>query len=100
VSISDGELATIRSTGAYRGAVWLTRFNHLPLLALYWLTWTGRAGVVRVPLFVVFTAGIVGGLVLLHRSGVPFVTRFLSWRVEDKRALRQLMRDVYWPRRP
>jgi membrane protein DedA with SNARE-associated domain len=57
-------------------------------------------GPLVVGVWLVLATGVVGALALLHRSGVPFVTRFLSWRVEDKRVLRQLMRDVYWFRRP
>jgi hypothetical protein len=44
--------------------------------------------------------GVVGALVLLYRSGVPFVRRFLSWHVEDRRMVWQLYRDVFWFRRP
>jgi len=101
VAISDADLARIRATASYRAALWVARFNFLPLVAWFWMVfgWRSAPGAVVFGVWFLLAAGIVGGLFLLRRAGVPFARRFLSWRVEDNRMQRRFYRDVFWFRR-
>lgn len=100
MSVSDVDLARIRTTGTYRAAVWVTRLFVVLGLGWSWLLVAVRpTGVVTWlwPLSWV-CAGCVA--VLLRRSGVRVARVFLLWHVEDKRIAWRFFRDLFWFRRP
>jgi hypothetical protein len=100
--IYEEELDKVRSSGSYRASIWLTRFNFIPAAALVWLGPLRNAapGPLFFLIWLLLGASIVTALVLLHRSGAPFVRSGLSWRVQDPRMTRQIFKDVFWLRRP
>ncbi|MDT5035040.1 MAG: hypothetical protein QOE03_225 [Micromonosporaceae bacterium] len=99
--ITDAEHAKIRGTASYWAAIWLTRFNLVALLIWFGLTLADPAapGLVLVGWWLLMAAGVVGVFALLSRSGVMFVTHFLSWRGDNGWVVRQLYRDLFWFRR-
>ncbi|MDI1461146.1 hypothetical protein QEZ54_09230 [Catellatospora sp. KI3] len=103
MSITSEELAVIRSRPAYVAALYLERLTLVPMLLFFRAASTGATNQAEIiGTWGAAMAMIIGGLLLLHRSGVPFVRRGLSWQVRDKYLIRAMYVDslvLWWPRK-
>jgi hypothetical protein len=96
------EVARIRRGRKYRAALWLVRFNVIPLAVWLWLsTWEPPApGALLITVWLVLggTAGLA--LFLLYKAGVWVRPRRPKWYHTDSPVVAHLYRDVFWYRRP
>jgi hypothetical protein len=99
---SDADLGRVRSTRAYRVAVWVARLCFVLGLCWAWLLIAVRPSPLAIVLTrLAFAAPVLCLLVLLRRAGAPIDRRSVSsWLVGDERMVRQLYLDMIWFRRP
>jgi hypothetical protein len=82
-------------------AVWVGRLFAVAALGWVWLLFGVRPmdGSTIIPYWLGMLALVVVAQVLLSRSGLPFLPRFLDWRKQNRWVEWAFCRDVLWLRR-
>jgi hypothetical protein len=97
--LNEIDLATARGTRVYGVALWMSRLGLLLMLGwlclLFWLPFGAPpiVGLVLFPYWLVIAAVGVITQVLLSRSGLPFLPRFVYGRYQ-RWLMRAIFRDI------